>query len=286
MKFRGHETYAIRGGWLSKGMRNVVAHPDVFVTKDKDRRPMDVLGVGANMVKALRYWLKATGLTEEPKSGKRVQTLTEFGKLVFENDRYIDEWGTLWFLHYKLSSNKDEATAWYYFFNEFNMFEFTRDDFVGSINAWTEKAIATRSLEDDFNCLIKTYLLERKKQSPENNLRCPLSELNLINRVDAKTFTRRLPGEKEINIWVLLAVLFDQLPPNKNEVTLAYLLRSPCNIGRTFCLDSITMRQILYQAQVRTGLIELITTEGIDCVRIKGEFSFLDGVKKYYETLI
>ena len=27
--------------------------------------------------------------------------------------------GTLWLLHYQLAKNKDEATAWYYFFNEF-----------------------------------------------------------------------------------------------------------------------------------------------------------------------
>ena len=39
MKFRAHDTFFIRKGWLSKGMRNVVANPDVFVTKDKDRNP-------------------------------------------------------------------------------------------------------------------------------------------------------------------------------------------------------------------------------------------------------
>ena len=67
MKFRAHDTFFIRKGWLSKGMRNVVANRDVFVTKDKQRNPMDVLGIGANMVKALRYWLPVVGLTEENK---------------------------------------------------------------------------------------------------------------------------------------------------------------------------------------------------------------------------
>lgn len=46
------------------------------------------------------------------------------------HDRYIEELGTLYLLHYRLASNKADATAWYYFFNEFNMSEFTRDDFV------------------------------------------------------------------------------------------------------------------------------------------------------------
>ena len=55
MKFRAHDTFFIRKGWLSKGMKYVQKKPDVFVAKDEN--PMDVLGIGANMVKALRYWL-------------------------------------------------------------------------------------------------------------------------------------------------------------------------------------------------------------------------------------
>ena len=138
MKFRAHDTFFIRKGWLSKGMRNVVVNPDVFVTKDKDRNPMDVLGIGSNMVKALRYWLQVVGLTAEPSKGQRVQSLTTFGELVYKHDPYIEEMGTLWLLQYQLAKNKDEATAWYYFFNEFNMSEFTPDkvceEFVNEVN--------------------------------------------------------------------------------------------------------------------------------------------------------
>ena len=111
MKFRAHDTFFIRKGWLSKGMRNVVATPDVFVTKDKDRNPMDVLGIGSNMVKALRYWLQVVGLTAEPSKGQRVQSLTALGEIIYKHDPYIEEMGTLWLLQYQLAKNKDEATA-------------------------------------------------------------------------------------------------------------------------------------------------------------------------------
>ena len=73
MKFRAHDTFFIRKGWLSKGMKYVHAKDDVFISKNEN--PMDVLGIGANMVKALRYWLQAVGLTEEPSSGRRTQSL-------------------------------------------------------------------------------------------------------------------------------------------------------------------------------------------------------------------
>ena len=29
MKFRGHETFTIRKGWLNKGIKNVIAEPGV-----------------------------------------------------------------------------------------------------------------------------------------------------------------------------------------------------------------------------------------------------------------
>ena len=93
MKFRAHETFFIRKGWLSKGMRCVKNKPDVFI--DRTENPMDVLGIGSNMVKALRYWLQAVGLTTEPTSGRREQTFTELGQKVFEKDLYIEDFGTL-----------------------------------------------------------------------------------------------------------------------------------------------------------------------------------------------
>ena len=43
MKFRAHDTFFIRKGWLSKGMKYVQKKPDVFVAKDEN--PMDVLGI-------------------------------------------------------------------------------------------------------------------------------------------------------------------------------------------------------------------------------------------------
>ena len=75
MKFRAHDTFFIRKGWLSKGMKYVHNRADVFVSRDEN--PTDVLGIGTNMVKALRYWLQAVGVTQEPVTGRRVQTFTE-----------------------------------------------------------------------------------------------------------------------------------------------------------------------------------------------------------------
>lgn len=113
MKFRGHETFFIRKGWLNKGIKNVKKMPGLF--SDHSVNPMDVLGIGSVMVKSLRYWLQATGLTEEVRSKQRTQQFTVFGNIIAREDPYIEELGTLWLLHYKLSTSKEMATSWYYF---------------------------------------------------------------------------------------------------------------------------------------------------------------------------
>ena len=114
MKFRGHETFFIRKGWLGKGLKNVADKADVFVTKEVN--PMDILGIGSNMVKSLRYWMQAAGLATEPRSGKRVQTLTDLGRIIYQQDPYLEELGTLLLLQYELATNIELATSWYFFF--------------------------------------------------------------------------------------------------------------------------------------------------------------------------
>ena len=41
MKFRAHDTFFIRKGWLSKGMKYVYVKPDVFV--DKNENPIRIV---------------------------------------------------------------------------------------------------------------------------------------------------------------------------------------------------------------------------------------------------
>lgn len=291
MKFRAHETFFIRKGWLSKGMKHIVEKPGLFV--DKDENPMDVLGIGANMVKSLRYWLQAVGLTEEPKNGKRDQTLTEFGKCIFEKDCYIEELGTLYLLHYKLATNKKDATAWYYFFNVFAISEFTREDFVREIQKYImmegEPDVALRSLSDDFNCIVNTYLprykVNTKKVSPENNIDCPLGEIGLIDILnkEKKIYKKVTPFSGSFHPWVTYAVIMDNAK-GRHEINLNELLTAECNIGKVFNLDAIAMIDILHNIE-KIGLLKIIRTAGLDIIHINKGMTFMECVKAYYDDI-
>ena len=292
MKFRAHDTFFIRKGWLSKGMRCVSNKPDVFV--DKNENPMDVLGIGANMVKALRYWLQVVGLTEEPSKGKRDQHFTALGRMIYEHDTYIEELGTLYLLQYELASQREEATAWYFFFNEFSMSEFSKEDFVAALEKYikmeeSDSSVASRSLSDDFTCIINTYLPRYKsnptKVSPENNIDCPFGELGLVDILNKrkKTYKKSIPASETLNPWVALAVIVDNAD-GRTEISLNELLNAPCNIGRVFNLDSVTMLDVLYRIE-KLGLIKINRTAGLDVINLLEDLSFLDCVQNFYDSI-
>ena len=291
MKFRAHDTFFIRKGWLSKGMERIVEKPDLFV--DKAENPMDILGIGSNMVKALRYWMQTVGLTQEPKSGRKIQSLTPLGQQIYDNDCYIEELGTLYLLQYKLASQKEEAT-WYYFFNEFSMSEFTKEEFVQQLQNYIMMdedggSVAIRSLNDDFACIINTYLPRYKsnpgKVSPENNIDCPFGELGLVDIANKKqkTYKKSIPSAKSFNPWVVLAVIMDQAE-DRDEIALNELLTKPCNIGKVFNLDAITMLDILHEIE-SIGMLKIIRTAGLDVVHLNRKMTFDECVAKYYETI-
>lgn len=301
MKFRAHDTFFIRKGWLAKGMRNVIATPDVFTSRKNN--PMDVLGIGANMVKALRYWLVAVGLTHEVRvNGRAVQRPTDLGEIIHENDPYFEELGTLWLLHYELVKNRTatdtEATAWWYFFNEFKTSEFTREDFLTELNKFLrssdEGEKPVRTIEDDFNCIISTYVSRMKanpeKVKPESNIDCPLGELGLIDIVGQekgggrlKLYRKSVPKKDMLHPLILLSVILDQAQ-DESEVRISSIQKDNGNAGKVFNLDIISLTALLYKIEL-LGHIKVNRTAGLDVINIKTEWNHLDCVRAYYEAI-
>ena len=293
MKFRAHDTFFIRKGWLAKGVKHIQKNPAVFLGRG-GVNPMDTLGIGANMVKSLRYWLQAVGITEEKK--RREQAFTPLGEIIRKYDPYFEELGTLWLLHYRLASNRDNATAWYYFFNEFRLNEFSRDDFVEQMSRWLrmqeemkEWDVPTRSLEDDFDCIIHSYLsrtqFKPERVDPESTIDCPLGELGLVGIADrrGKTYRKLAPTKGLLPPLVLLAVLSDQAS-DTGELRIADIQSEPCNAGKVFNLDAITLTAALYRLELLKH-IKVIRTAGLDVIRFTPKWAFEICVEMYYGGL-
>ncbi len=291
MKFRAHETFFIRKGWLSKGIKNIEKSPMLF--SDRSINPMDILGIGANMVKSLRYWLQAVGLTEEIRAKKRKQVFTQIGEIILREDPYIEELGTLWLLQYELCKAEELATSWFYFFNEFPLNEFTKEDFVLGISNFVKlkgEEVPSRSIEDDFNCIVNTYIprykLNAQKIRPEDNMDCPFGELGLLDLQNGKkkVYRKTVPLKDSISPIILLACILAQAD-DAREISLQSILHGKGSVGKIFNLDVITLMDILGQAELQ-GYIRIVRTAGLDVIRISKEnMKALDFVEEYYKSL-
>lgn len=276
--FARHETFYIRDGWLYKGITAIDRDPLFFML---DIAPQE-LGLGKNMVKSLRYWMVATGLAvEKSQADGRGQELTHFGRLVLDHDPHQELDGTLWLLHYHLVQNEQGATAWYWFFNHYVPTKFHREEFVERLNHWvnlrSQEVKSVKSLERDFDCLIRTYVPNIRNKNPENTLQSPLTALGFFSEIDhhdensdrVKRF--RLNSMKSSNIPPLIflyVMLKSQQHERENaqQVSLTDALREPKNIGRVFNIGSQVLEELLIRLKDAYPHFEvkLVRTGGLD----------------------
>lgn len=200
-RFSGHETFPCRYAWLPKVYREIRQDRDVFAT---DENAMVLLGVGKNMMRAIRFWAQAAGIAKSTKpSGYAV---TEFGKALLDAecgfDAFLEDRRTLWLLHWKLSTNVEEPLfAWDYLLNKWPHPEMTRMEVLREFGKEAKalgRKLSAVTLEQHFDTFLHTYLPTRspKGEILEDNLDCPLVELELVLRVgdrDTGTKGRREP---------------------------------------------------------------------------------------------
>lgn len=286
MKFKGHESFYIRRGWLYKGLKHVRKREDIFLAKDA----MEELGLGSNMVKSLRYWLQATGLTKEAsEGGRRIQRLTPLGEIIWQHDPYMEEMGTLWLLHLEMASNQELATSWYEFFNEFSMQEFKKEDFVRFIQNKAE--VAESSLGSDFDCLMSTYIprsLLKGKVDPESNMECPMGNLQLIGyaSIKEKIYRRQTINGNSMPECIFMAGLIKEAKGRK-EISLQEILsgrQDNPGVGRICQLDLVAMLEVMYRLEKRKAL-KVVRTAGLDVVRLSDSQEPLEWVSRYYHEL-
>ncbi len=280
MRFGEHQTFHIREGWLYKGMAGIVEAeakgqlPTIFLDDNAPER----MGIGRNMIRALRFWMQATGLTTELKEQSRsVQYLTPFGKLVWTHDRYLENETTLWLIHYNLACSQDKATTWYWFFNHFAPVTFDDQLFLDSLSQWVitvepRKNVAQSSLKKDVSCFLKTYLPDKQLNTPENLIESPLAQLNLLSQVDdgpQKRYRLERLDPSRLDPLTLLYVIIDrqkQTRSGTNQVRLSQVLREPMNAGRIFNLTTSALGDLLSELnkQHPDWNVQFIRTAGLD----------------------
>lgn len=285
MKIKGHQSFHIRRGWIHKGLKEINKNEDLF--SDKNIVLTDLFGIGSNMVTSLKYWLDALELVERKREGSKVKLkLTELGKFILKYDPYLEEISTWHLLHYNLSSNEEKATTWYWFFNEYKGSKFSRENLFNSLNLYIkskyDKEVSERSLKDDINCLLSTYI-NRDIRTPEDNIESPFSELGLIEidnkksgDVNYKKACKKKPDEA-----LVYHILF-KMANGKETLSLKEIIYSSNGVGNTFNLDTYGVMEILDSLQ-NLGYIKVIRTGGLDYISFISKVNPFELLEKLYK---
>lgn len=278
--FSGHETFHCRAFWLKKGY-------DFLEQKRNfnDEDAIAYLGVGKNMVTAIRFWMHAFGMAKQSDATDLARNL------LADNgwDPYLEDTGSLWLLHYHLVKEKHNSIA-NIIFNELRdrTPEFNVHNYTGFITAEKIKA-STKTLERDFSTFLRNY---RDKESDEiADLSGLLSDLQLVGmtKVEAKDETDRkarkvyfIERKKRTSLpaSILLYAILNSIP-DQLSLSLPVLMDE---VGKTFALDRDGMLDLLQEVTLRNKGVHLSREAGVYELQFKSRPEPLTVLANYYEA--
>lgn len=277
IKMKGHESFSIREGWLTKGITEVKNNSKVFSEKEQT----DIFGIGTNMVKSLKYWLQATELIEE--YGKSEYKLSEFGELIYNTDKYIENRFSLYLIHLKLVMNTDKAFIWNMFFNNCHFKTFSKKDLFEQISDLLENdgyEYNEKILQDEISVLLKTYTIEENSGTPEDNFICPLTELKLLRKINKEYYQREKSAVSALSKYIVYWVMINQT--SENNVSIDDLIKGNNSVCNLLNIDKITLNEYL-DILKKEELITINRTAGLNMIYFNKKLSLKEIFELEYE---
>ena len=287
--FSGHDSFQCRLMWLKKGYDFLYNKHDF-----NENAAGIILGVGNNMVRSIRFWMRAFGLTDEQDS------LTDFSHLMFGKDDtgldpFLEDEATLWILHYRLVTI-GYATTYSLIFNEYrkNKIEFTKSDYVNFVKLKLEERslnISENSINEDFVVFVKLYLNSDATKDKEDSFSGILTELNLLDfyvkqKEDSKKESENVyyiaPAERPDipEVAILYAIL--ESGDYQNSISLHQLEVDENSPGSVFALTKAGLHAKIKEIVKTTGYGILSEQAGIRELQFQSKPTSADILRKYY----
>ncbi|WGM45835.1 hypothetical protein KOAAANKH_00699 [Brevundimonas sp. NIBR10] len=183
-RFSGHQTFALRIAWLPKAVEAIAADPNLL---NNTLQSVTRLGLGKNMVEALRCWLEAYGVATKGTNG---WALTNEAALILNRphgfDPFLEDPQTLWWLHWKISTLRVAPFfAWDLMINRWNEPSFSASAVVESFARHAEqddRVLSEVTMKQHFEVWLRTYCAPKGGRALEDGLDSPLAGLALVRQ--------------------------------------------------------------------------------------------------------
>ena len=280
IRLQGHEKFMLREGWLTKGLLLVSNNAKVFLSTTAP----DEFGVGSNMVKSIRYWLKAFCLVEEKVN--KGASLTSYGELVLRYDPYIEDNYTLWLLHSNIARNLEEATSWHLFFNHCDAEGVSKEQIEQILkkeiyHVAGNVTFSENSLKNDIDVMINMYCSKEANKDPEEKAVSPFSRLGLLKN-NGGYYTKQQPDRRTINEWTVLRELA-RMMNDHNSISIDEVIYGECGLMNLYNLQSIIANEMLDTISAM-GYITIDRTAGLDMIYKVHSFDEQNVIEDYYKN--
>lgn len=286
LSFSGHESFTCRQLWLKKIFDFVLANKQ-FTSEDA----VVDLGVGKNMVNAMRYWGRAFGLLDEQ------DNLTQIAKVVFERDPYLEDIGSLWLLHYQLIKT-NRASIFNLVFNNFRKerIEFTQEHLtqfvLRTILENDLNAVSVNTIAKDVGVFLRTYVKPERVANTdvEESFSALLIDLELVKKTEQtidnkarETYSIPSDSRVELPLDIFLYSILESFP-ERDAITFHELLTGLNSPGSVFALHSEGLFNKIEQLQKQHKNIVYSETAGNQVLQLKGSFKPLNILDGYYRN--
>lgn len=289
MVINKHGSFYMRSGWGTKIIQ-AVEEDDMIFSPSNEQQAIDNIGLGRVMIKALRYWAEAMQLTREEKVQAGIKLVPEpVYEYIKKYDLYFRKEGSLLLMHRNLSLNKENATAWYWIFNEWTPSTFTKESFTEGFHSYLSvngMKIKKDAVEKEFNCLKNTYIGDSKfdKNSIVDEDTYPfLAPLKILQMKDKNTVEKRQLVGNEIPVEILVyAIAMDNEEDSMagRQVNIDRLMEDKMQIGRYFGMKYSKLLELLMEAENKK-YINLNNNFGNRFIEFNG-YEYESLIKKYY----
>lgn len=283
--FARHETFHPRYGWFRKAVEAADGASNAFT---RESATVD-LGVGKNMVRAIRFWGRAAKVLADGVNPERPQqpvaVVSNSGRALLGDDAldpYLEAPGSLWLLHWWMLAPTSLLPVWWLAFHRFSPVEFSEDDLlayvtdeIGRAPDW--QAPAASSLKKDVDCLLHMYAPHGAGAlALDDLLDCPFRELGLIEPVrgEKRRYRFILGPKSSLPAAMVTYACLDFLAATDaggQTCALGSLLQSPGGPGRAFRLTEDALRTALEtQSSVQDG-IAVTSSAGIPQLAVDGD---------------
>ncbi len=258
MVINKHYSFYLRSGWGTKIIQAVKIDNMIF-SPANEQEAVDRIGLGRVMIKALRYWTDVSGLTVEEKvQGGISERKTQLFDLLDVNDRYFQKLGSLLLLHRNIALNEDNATAWYWAFNEFDKQSFTKEEFVDGLHyflAVNGMSIKKAAIDKEFNCFKNTYLAEKKfdiKTAMDEDTYPFFGPLHLLRVNEDKKFEKTYLTKAEMPLHILIYAIAKDNPEessHRGQISIDKIMEEKRQVGKYFPMRYSKLIDMLLEAE-------------------------------------